>query len=265
MSIGSFAEATLLSRKALRIYDERGLLLPAVVDPVSGYRFYRPEQRAPARLIGLLRAAGMPLREIDAVLSSSDSGSALSRIDSYRDDLQKSAHATALLLARARNHYTEDTMNTAHEITTKEEVVLSELTRPTIETIDEVFSTSLERLRALASDRGLVITGDPFGVFHGRVDEESQGPVEVCVPVDRLTEDNGDVRSYRVAGGRHACVVVRGEETDFPAVLAAYDSVAMWVESQGCTVAGPPRETWSTVPWGDEPAAMTISFPFVAA
>ncbi|MFZ4356282.1 MerR family DNA-binding transcriptional regulator, partial [Enterococcus gallinarum] len=44
LSISQFAELALLSTKALRLYDERGLLRPAVVDPFSGYRFYQPEQ-----------------------------------------------------------------------------------------------------------------------------------------------------------------------------------------------------------------------------
>ena len=42
MSSGAFACASGLSRKALRLYDELGLLAPARVDPVSQYRFYEP-------------------------------------------------------------------------------------------------------------------------------------------------------------------------------------------------------------------------------
>jgi len=38
--IGRFSEMTCLSETALRLYDENGLLLPAHVDPSSGYRYY---------------------------------------------------------------------------------------------------------------------------------------------------------------------------------------------------------------------------------
>lgn len=41
MTIGRFARLTGLSIGTLRHYDEVGLLLPASVDPVSGYRRYR--------------------------------------------------------------------------------------------------------------------------------------------------------------------------------------------------------------------------------
>ncbi len=42
MTSGAFARASGLSRKALRLYDELGLLPPARVDPASQYRFYSP-------------------------------------------------------------------------------------------------------------------------------------------------------------------------------------------------------------------------------
>ena len=51
MSSGEFAHASGLSRKALRLYDELGLLTPVRVDPRSGYRFYAPAQLERERLL----------------------------------------------------------------------------------------------------------------------------------------------------------------------------------------------------------------------
>lgn len=67
LTIGAFARAARLTPKALRLYDEVGLLRPAAVDPESAYRFYDPEQLARARLIARLRGIGMPLAGIRAV------------------------------------------------------------------------------------------------------------------------------------------------------------------------------------------------------
>jgi PPM family protein phosphatase len=67
LTIGSFARAARLSPKALRLYDELGLLRPAYVDPVSGYRFYDPGQLEHARLVAWLRRLGMPLARIRVV------------------------------------------------------------------------------------------------------------------------------------------------------------------------------------------------------
>ncbi|TMR96604.1 MerR family transcriptional regulator [Nonomuraea basaltis] len=67
LTIGAFARAAGLSPKALRLYDELGLLRPTAVDGESGYRFYDPTQLERARLIAWLRRLGMPLARIRRV------------------------------------------------------------------------------------------------------------------------------------------------------------------------------------------------------
>ncbi|MBX7551915.1 MerR family transcriptional regulator [Streptomyces sp. NPDC004232] len=67
LTIGAFAKASRLSPKALRLYDELGLLAPARVDPVTGYRLYAPDQLGRARLVAWLRRLGMPLARIQRV------------------------------------------------------------------------------------------------------------------------------------------------------------------------------------------------------
>jgi DNA-binding transcriptional MerR regulator len=68
-SIGEMARSSGLSVSALRFYDGAGVLVPARVDPVNGYRWYGPEQLAEARLLARLRRAGMPLADIRLVLA----------------------------------------------------------------------------------------------------------------------------------------------------------------------------------------------------
>ncbi|AWZ10334.1 DNA polymerase III subunit beta [Streptomyces sp. ICC1] len=63
------ARASGLGVSALRFYDGAGVLVPAWVDPVSGYRWYGPEQLEEARLLARLRRAGMPLADIRLVLA----------------------------------------------------------------------------------------------------------------------------------------------------------------------------------------------------
>ncbi len=67
LPIGAFARSARLSPKALRLYDELGLLRPAFVDPSTGYRFYDPAQLEQARLVAWLRRLGMPLARIQVV------------------------------------------------------------------------------------------------------------------------------------------------------------------------------------------------------
>lgn len=72
LAIGRFARLTGLSVKALRLYDERGILRPAFVDAGSGYRYYLREQVAAAQSIRLLRGVDMPLEDIRGLLRAAD-------------------------------------------------------------------------------------------------------------------------------------------------------------------------------------------------
>jgi PPM family protein phosphatase len=67
MTIGEFAREAGLTAKALRLYDEMGLIEPAEVDPATGYRHYGPHQLERARLVASLRLVGMPLARIREV------------------------------------------------------------------------------------------------------------------------------------------------------------------------------------------------------
>ncbi|MFI2210279.1 MerR family transcriptional regulator [Streptomyces sp. NPDC020141] len=67
LTIGAFARASRLTAKALRRYDELGLLPPAHVDPYTGYRYYERSQLERARLVAWLRRIGMPIAGIHEI------------------------------------------------------------------------------------------------------------------------------------------------------------------------------------------------------
>ncbi|MEU4160818.1 MerR family transcriptional regulator [Actinoplanes sp. NPDC026670] len=86
LNIGAFAAATGLTIPALRHYDEIGLLKPAQVDPGTGYRRYGQDQLDDARLICGLRAVGVPIDEVRAVVGRSP-GQVRSALDVHRERL----------------------------------------------------------------------------------------------------------------------------------------------------------------------------------
>ena len=72
LSIGDFSSRCGLSAKMLRSYAAAGLLVPAAVDGSSGYRYYATTQLDRARIIGLLRRAGIPIDEIAEFFDNPD-------------------------------------------------------------------------------------------------------------------------------------------------------------------------------------------------
>jgi DNA-binding transcriptional MerR regulator len=72
LSIGRFSRLSGLSVKALRHYDEIGLLPPDAVDAETGYRFYGASQLPTAEGVRRLRRLEVPLEEIRRLLDASD-------------------------------------------------------------------------------------------------------------------------------------------------------------------------------------------------
>ena len=85
MPIGGLARLSRLSVKALRLYDAEGLLVPAWVDPDSGYRYYRAEQVRAATTIALLRSLDIPLAVVREVLRAPDAEALAAVLDAERE------------------------------------------------------------------------------------------------------------------------------------------------------------------------------------
>ena len=76
LTIGEFSRITHLSIRALRRYHEQDLLVPAEVDPATGYRYYAPAQVRPALTIRRLRELDLPLAELRRFLEAESAGGA---------------------------------------------------------------------------------------------------------------------------------------------------------------------------------------------
>lgn len=116
---------------------------------------------------------------------------------------------------------------------------------------------SIEALYRRAASDGGRTTGHPTVVYHGQVNEDSSGPVEVCLPVDRAAGDAGEgIRVIELPAGTEAYTTITGAQCRFPEILRAYDAVHDWIKEHGRTPAGPPREVYFSdqeCPEGDAP------------
>jgi DNA-binding transcriptional MerR regulator len=185
LSIGEFGRRSRLSAKALRLYDELGLVVPASVDPDTGYRSYAVEQVGQARYVALLRQLGVPLAEIKAILAQKPTAAA-QKIAGYWGQIE-AEHADRRQLA----HYLIDSLagkgSAMYEVTTRalpERRLLCLLRH--VKDQQEVYALGKEFL-AIFKERSLPlmdgIEGAPFLIYHGEVTEDSDGPVEWCRPV----------------------------------------------------------------------------------
>ena len=247
LTIGVFARRSRLSPKALRLYDRLGLLTPAHVDEDSGYRRYRESQLETARLVALLRRLDMPLTTVAEILAAPYERRA-ELVTAYWETVERRRASQRELVAHLRIRLSGEEgsfeMYEIHERDVPEQVVLTEQRHIRVQELDEWLPAAIGRLVETAEANG-GIAAPVFVVYHGEVNEDSDGPVEVCVPVGSGVEAAGTA-IRREAAHREAYTRITKAQVEYPQILSAYDAVAGWIGSEGRTVAGSPREVYFT-------------------
>jgi DNA-binding transcriptional MerR regulator len=185
MSIGEFARDSRLSAKALRLYDELGLLPPARVDDGSGYRFYEPGQLKQARLIAALRQLEVPLAEIKSVLPL-EPAQAAERVRVIWAATE-AGHSARRALAAYLIDELSGKRSVMYEVSTREIPKRSLLcVKRHVAGADKAWAFGKEFIALLRQYQLPQIEGRAgafFCIYWGEVSEDSDGPMEWCRPV----------------------------------------------------------------------------------
>jgi effector-binding domain-containing protein len=249
LPIGRFSKATRLSVKALRHYDELGLLRPAWVDPSSGYRYYRPAQANQAEAIRILRSVEMPLEEIAELLAEGGGEPAAKRLQRHRERLEaRLAEHRRMLAFLERLLEKEDVM--PYEVTVKElpaQTVAATRATSDLRGISSAISTGVHLVLDELGRRGLEPAGPLQVVYHADqvLDEETAAPIEICFPVAAPFDGSGEVYAAELPGGPAAVTVHRGPYAE---IGPAYHTVSGWIQDHGHDLAGGPREVYLNDP-----------------
>jgi DNA-binding transcriptional MerR regulator len=245
LGIGEFARRSRLSVKALRLYERQGLLRPAVVESGNGYRRYREDQLVTARLVAQLRRLDMPLAVVHRIVSAPEGERADLLADywaevEHRMAVQRGLAAHLRVVLSGGKGLLE--MYEVKQRDVPEQVVLTEQRHLLQPALEEWIGSSMGRLMKAAESHGRA-SAPPFVVYHGEVNEDSDGPVEACVPVDAAQADSGAAARVEPAH-REAYVRLTKAQVVFPQILSAYDAVAVWIKENGHAVHDAPREVY---------------------
>ena len=137
------------------------------------------------------------------------------------------------------------------EVTQEAQQIVSITSNVYVHGLDQRIRGNLMTLRSFVLEQDGEITGPPLGIYYGHIGEESDGPIEVCLPAKGKFVPVGEVIVRELSGGKSVRVVARGEHCVYPAILGAYDAAVDWIHKNGHEMEGPPREGWVSVP-GEE-------------
>lgn len=248
ISIGQFSQMTRLSPKALRMYDDNGLLPPAHVDPDSGYRYYTLTQANRAEAVRILRSVDMPLDEIKAVLSADDPELFHKQLAVHRDRLIERLAADERML-----EYLESLMNRRegimpYKVQIEEvapQLVAATRVHTSLAKVGADIGGGFGRLVPALDQAGIAPVGAPLIVQHDIIDEENDGDIEICIPIAADFQGDGDLFSRELEGGSVAVTVHHGR---YQEIAPAYHTLTGWISEHGHEIVGPPREIYLNDP-----------------
>lgn len=112
--------------------------------------------------------------------------------------------------------------------------------------IGEDIATGFTTLMGALSQAGAEPVGAPFIVFHDVIDEQTDGDIEICIPIPAEVDASHDEVDFKtVPGGTVATTTHRGP---YDEISPAYHAVTGWIQDHGHQIAGPPREIYLNDP-----------------
>jgi DNA-binding transcriptional MerR regulator len=245
-SIGEFSRATHLTVKTLRHYHEEGLLVPAHVDPHTGYRRYTAEQISLAQIIRRFRGLEMPLSEIHAVLASSDPAARNGLIATHLGRLEAELSRTQAAVASLRDLLEHPATDRRVELRHIERTPAAAI-RETIRSKDALswFLKAMSELHATLKAQNLTQTGAPGGLFANQLFSHGRGEATLFIPCHGRVRSTARVSACVIPDAEVASLVHDGS---YSSVDMTYGALAAYVARHALSLEGPIREYYLSGP-----------------
>ncbi|NYF98365.1 MerR family transcriptional regulator [Janibacter cremeus] len=235
MSIGQFSSRSRLSVRMLRHYGDHGVLVPAEVDPDSGYRRYAEEQLAQAAHVRRLRDVGFTVSAISVLLAARGTESYCQALV-----LQRSALADELRAARERlaliDQLLDQEGSTMSAITVSCEVVPARTVvalRGTVPAYDQEGRLWGQFIPELT--RQQIAPIGPGGVFeHDPEYRESDPTLSIWLPVPAGTTVEAPLEMHEVPEQQ---VVMARVEGPYTLISEAHSRIEEFAAAEGLALA----------------------------
>jgi DNA-binding transcriptional MerR regulator/effector-binding domain-containing protein len=238
--IGAFSRLTHLSIKTLRYYHEVGLLEPAVIDPVSGYRYYQTGQAETAQLVRRFRDLALPVADVKAVLAAPDPASRDRILAGHLDRLRQQLSQTEAAVESLRSMLDgslRDIQIVERELPAA--VTLSIAADVERAEIGAWWLGALRQLLTAANDVGAELVDTAGGVYADGLFTDDHGYARVYVPVRDTGCVQGHDLAYELPSGHFAVARYDGAHSEADRLYAALGTYAA---DSGRDAAGPMRE-----------------------
>jgi DNA-binding transcriptional MerR regulator len=241
-SIGEFSIITSLSIKSLRLYHEKGILIPAEVDEFTGYRYYNEVNFDTAGSVKTLKEYGFTLADIKEILDGCNEESEM------LEQLQKKLDETKQMISRYSeiSRSIENIIKYEREIAMKEEQQF-EIEEKEVETIliaghrmKGKYSEIGEGFKLLTGLLGRHINGKAMCLHYDTEFKDDGADFEPCFPV-RKGKSNDNISVRELPGGNCVSIIHKGT---YGQLSNSYKKIFGYIIDKGYKSKIPSREVY---------------------
>ena len=240
--IGEFSRMTTLTIKSLRLYHEKGLLVPDEVDDFTGYRYYSRKNFETARSIRILKSMDFSLAEIRDILDEFDDESEIldqleNKLLSIRKKIQR-YESISLSIEQVIQQERESDMKIQSQFEVEEKDLPTQLIAG--HRMRGKYSDAGKGITLVAKKMGRFISGKPFTLYHEFEYKEEDADFETCFPV-RKGQDNEDVTVRELPGAKAATLIHKGP---YDTLHDSYQKLFAYTKDKDYEIALPLREVY---------------------
>jgi len=255
--IGLFSKIGKVTVKALRFYEEEGLLIPARIDAATGYRYYDTGQIPRLHKIVALKQCGFSIPEIKSILAENE---VVALFAERRRRLAEELRETSQRLSSIESYIgsIEESGGMRYEVVLKDlPRVLVYSVRMIVESYDSYFDV-IPKIgeECVASNPDVHCREDPpysFIIYHDGEYRDRDIDIELCESVNKRGVDTDRIKFKTIERVPTAvCVMHKGP---YSALRAAYAAAYKWIEENGYSATDDPRESHIDGIWNREDPA----------
>jgi DNA-binding transcriptional MerR regulator len=265
LSIGRFSQITRLTQKALRLYDEKGLLKADTKDDLTGYRYYSNAQINRGLKIKYLVWMGFSLSDIDSILRAADKNdqaliqkqfrSKLTEIEAEMDRLQKVQEYLkgSKTLEEIFMNVTPPIVKTwpKTRVVAKREKGIYNITIPKLigEIMQQIYSP--ENRRAFVA-----VTGPMICIEWDQEFKETDADMEMCVPISgRVSVDD----AFEVRNLEETEVISTIYTGPYEGIHEGYAALFNFAAKEQLVLEGPAKEIYLVPPQANIPTEKPVT------
>lgn len=242
LQIGEFSRICQVSVKTLHHYDRIGLLAPAKVDALTGYRYYEAEQIDVMNYIQRLKRYGFSLEEIQKLLTLSEDREILTMLRQQKEKIKWEQQERALILNELQTHIsvferTGDMMTyqKGYKVEVKNSPAMNVLTNRAMMGVDE-FGKYYSPLFERVPKERVTPTGMNGARYYDKEFDREASDIELFIGIKEKDKADEVMESCLCAMTLH-----RGS---YSTLSEAYGAVVSWIMENGYEMAGEPFELY---------------------